>query len=164
MSRKQERAAGTGENLVASNRKARFQFELLDRYEAGLVLEGWEVKSLRTRGANFNDSFARLVGNEVFLFNLHIPPYGNASTVTQDTRRPRKLLLHKRQIRKLIGKVQERGLTLVPLRVYFTRGLAKVEIALARGKKLYDKRHAIAEREQSRKILRGHKTGTLGEE
>jgi len=148
---------------VATNRKARFQYHVIDRFEAGIVLEGWEVKSLRTRGANFNDSFARIAGGEVFLHNLHIPPYGNASNVVQDSLRVRKLLLHKRQIRKLIGKVQEKGLTLVPLKIYFSMGLAKVEIALARGKKFFDKRQAIAERDHERSLRRGHKYDIPGE-
>jgi len=143
-------SASSGEKTVVTNRKARHDYHLLDRFEAGMVLVGSEVKSLRQGNANLQDSFAAIEGGELWLHNMHISPYERASHWNHEPRRDRKLLLHAAEIRRLIGKIQERGFTLVPLRVYFTRGRAKVELALAKGKKAYDKRADIRERDLRR--------------
>ena len=140
--------------LVARNRKARFEFEILDKYEAGIVLTGTEVKSLRNGKANLVDSYARVDREEVWLLKMHIPEYEQRGYATHDPTRKRKLLLHKREIQKLIGKMQEKGLTLIPIAVYFKRGIAKVELALGRGKKLHDKREAIKKRSVERDLRR----------
>ena len=127
--------------VVATNRKARHDYHIEETYEAGLVLTGTEVKSIRQGRLNLKDSFARVEDGEVFLYNMHVSPYSHGNRWNHEPTRTRKLLLHKGEIRRLVGKVQQQGLTLVPLRVYFTpKGRAKVEIALARGKKLWDKR------------------------
>jgi SsrA-binding protein len=139
---------------VATNRQARFRYHLLDRWEAGLVLTGSEVKSLRAGKAQIKDGYATVRDGEVWLHNVHIPPYGPASRANHEPERSRKLLLHKREIERLIGKTRERGLTLVPTRIYFTNGRAKVEIALARGKDVVDKRRTIKERELRREMDR----------
>lgn len=139
-----------GQKTVVSNRKARHDYHLFDRFEAGLVLLGSEVKSLRQGKVSLQDSFAAIEGGEAWLHNMHISPYEQASHWNHDPRRDRKLLLHAAEIRRLIGKVQERGYTLIPLRLYFTRGRAKVELALAKGKKAYDKRADIRERDLRR--------------
>lgn len=136
--------------IVATNRKARFSFQIMDTWEAGLVLQGTEVKSLRDGKANIADSHARIVKGEIYLYHLHISPYEKGNIYNHEPTRPRKLLLHKREIRKLEGRVQEKGLTLVPLKIYFKRGRAKVEIGLARGKKLHDKRTDITKRDMQR--------------
>ena len=140
--------------VVGVNKKAKRDFEILETIEAGIVLKGTEVKSLREGRVSFKDSFCRIKDGEVWLLNLHIAPYGHASKVfNHDPERPRKLLLHKREIKRLTGKLQERGLTLIPTRIYFNdRGITKVEIALARGKKKYDKREDIKKRELERKM------------
>ena len=143
-----------GDRLVASNRRARFDFTIEESFEAGIVLTGSEVKSLRLGRASMNEAFARVEGEEVYLENLHIPPYVQGVTRGYDPTRPRKLLLHKREIRRLIGKTAERGLTLVPVRLYFRRGLAKVEVGLGKGKARYEKRQALKEREHSREMER----------
>lgn len=143
-----------GRKVVASNRKARHEFEILETFEAGLVLRGPEVKSLREGNMSFQDSFARVEGSEVFLYNLHINPYEPATRSNEDPMRPRKLLLHRQEIRKLIGSVEEKGLTMVPLSLYFRGGYAKVEIALARGRKLYDKREKLKKQTQEREARR----------
>ena len=135
---------------VAVNRQARHRYHLLDKWEAGLVLTGTEVKSLRGGKATIKDGYASLSEGEVWLHNVHIPPYGPASRENHEPERPRKLLLHRREIDRLVGKIQQKGLTLVPTRLYFSNGRAKVEIALARGKDVGDKRHAIKEREMKR--------------
>ncbi|HHS14360.1 MAG TPA: SsrA-binding protein SmpB [bacterium] len=140
--------------LVTQNRKARHDYHLLEKWEAGLVLRGTEVKSLRAGMANLKDSYARISGGEIFLYGFHISPYDKGSRYNHDPLRTRKLLLHKKEIRKLQGRVEERGLTLVPVRVYFKGGKAKVEIALARGKKQYDKRADIAKRDAHRDMER----------
>ena len=132
---------------VASNRQASHRYHLLEKWECGLVLQGTEVKALRDGKAQIKDGYASVRDGEVWLHNVHIPPYGPASRENHEPERPRKLLMHKREIERLIGKTREKGLTLVPTRLYFSNGRAKVEIALARGKKQYDKRHAIAERQ-----------------
>lgn len=140
---------------VASNRQASFRFNLLDRLEAGVVLQGTEVKALREGGAQLKDGYATIDGGEVWLHNVHIPPYKPAARENHEPERPRKLLLHRYQIERLVGRVKERGLTLVPTRVYFSDdGRAKVEIALAQGKDRFDKREAIKERETKREMQR----------
>jgi SsrA-binding protein len=139
---------------VARNKKARFNYELGDRMEAGMVLTGTEVKSLRLGKANLTDSYARIKDGEAWLYSCHISPYPYAAYDNHDPERPRKLLLHKRELRKLAGKVQEQGLSLIPLAIYFKRGRAKVELALAKGKKLYDKRQAMKKRDQEREMAR----------
>jgi SsrA-binding protein len=145
--------------VVASHRRARFDYEILDSFEAGLVLRGPEVKSLRAGRANLADAYAVLRRGEAFLVNAHISPYAQASRENPDPRRERKLLLHRAEIARLQGRVEERGLTLVPLEIYFTRGRAKVRLALARGKRRYDKRAAIREREERRDLQRVARRG-----
>jgi len=135
------------DKMIAANRKARRDFRLLESYEAGIVLQGTEVKSLRTGRASLQDSFASIDRGEVFLYNMHIPPYESGNRFNHDPKRTRKLLFHRSEIKRLIGKASARGLTLVPTRLYFKRGRAKVEIALARGKREYDKREDIKKRE-----------------
>lgn len=146
---------GKGIKVVTENRKARHDYFIEETYEAGIALTGTEVKSLRLGRANLQDSFARVENGEVFLYNMHISPYDQGNRFNHDPKRVRKLLMHKSEIRRLIGKTQEKGLTLVPLKVYFNpRGLAKLELALARGKKLYDKRDAMAERDAKREMAK----------
>lgn len=141
-----------GDEIVTTNRKAHRDYTILDIIEAGIVLKGAEVKSLRERRANINDSFGRIEKGQVFLYNFHITPY-RCSTIDQpDPLRPKKLLLHKHQIRRLIGEISTGGKTLVPLKIYFKKGKAKVELALAQGKKKYDKRRSIREKEQQRRL------------
>ena len=139
---------------MATNRRARHDYQIEETFEAGVVLTGAEVKSLRAGRASLGEAYARVAGGEAWVENLHISPYPNASARSYDPRRPRKLLLHRREIDRLIGRTQERGLTLVPLRLYFRRGLAKLEIGLGRGRRRYEKRRAIAEREQRREMER----------
>ena len=150
---KGKRKIGAGD--VASNRYASYRYELLERIECGVVLEGTEVKALRASGAQLKDGYASINDGELWLHSVHIPPYGPASRDNHDPERPRKLLIHRRELDALAGRVAERGLTLVPTRIYFAGPHAKVEIALARGKDLYDKRHAIRERETKRDMERG---------
>jgi SsrA-binding protein len=140
--------------IIASNRRARYEYEILDTWEAGMVLVGSEVKSLRAGNANLSDAYAMTRRGELWLLNLHISPYKQAGRDNPDPRRERKLLLHRREIEKLGSQINERGLTLVPLSLYFSNGRAKVEIGLARGKKRYDKRESIKRREQDREIAR----------
>ncbi len=147
---KKKAAAGD----VASNRYASYRYELIERIEAGIVLEGTEVKALRTCGAQLKDGYASLRDGELWLHSVHIPPYGPAARENHDPERPRKLLLHRRELDRLAMRVNERGLTLVPTRIYFNGSHAKVEIALARGKDLYDKRETIRERETKRDMER----------
>ena len=132
---------------IAVNRRARRDFSLLESYEAGIVLQGTEVKSLRIGRASLQDSFASIDRGEVFLYNMHISPYECGNRFNHEPKRTRKLLFHRMEIKRLIGKASGRGLTLVPTRLYFKRGKAKVEIALARGKREYDKREDIKRRE-----------------
>jgi SsrA-binding protein len=146
------------EKIITTNRKARHEYEILETMEAGVVLLGTEVKSLREGRANLKDSYASVRAGEVFLHNAHISPYSHGNINNHDPLRIRKLLLHKKEIKKLIGKVQEKGLTLVPLRLYFKNGNVKVELALARGKKIYDKRRDIAKRDYERDIQRQLRT------
>jgi SsrA-binding protein len=139
---------------VASNRQASHRYHLLERWECGLVLQGTEVKALRDGKAQIKDGYASVRDGEVWLHNVHIPPYGPASRETHEPERASKLLMHKREIDRLIGKTREKGLTLVPTRLYFSNGRAKVEIALARGKDVGDKRQSIKEREMKREMER----------
>ena len=143
-----------GRKVVAQNRKARHDYHIEDTFEAGLVLTGTEVKSLRAGRASLVDGYGEVRDGEVWLRNVHIPEYDQGTWTNHEPRRPRKLLMHKGEISRLIGKTQERGLTLVPLSLYFKDGYAKVELALARGKKTYDKRHALAERQAKREAGR----------
>jgi SsrA-binding protein len=144
--------------VITNNKKARHDFHILETLEAGIVLLGTEVKSLREGRANLRDSYALLEKGEVFLRGLHISPYSHTSDSRLDPRRDRKLLLNKREIKRLVGKVKEKGLTLVALKLYFNdRGIAKVELGLARGKRQYDKRQALAERQAKRDIDRAIK-------
>ncbi len=143
--------------VVCTNKKALFNYHIEETYEAGLVLKGTEVKSLRLGRASLGDSYAEVRGKEIFLVNCHISPYPYATHDQHDPLRPKKLLLHKREIRRLIGKLKERGLTLIPLRIYFVGGKAKVELGLGRGKKKIDKREQIKKRDEERTILRNYK-------
>ncbi len=148
----------SGKKIICVNKKARFSYFIEAKYEAGLVLKGTEVKSLREGRANLKESYAKLNDEgEVFLYNCHISPYSHGNRLNHDPTRPRKLLLHKREIRKLVGKVAERGYTLVPLRLYFIRGRAKLELGLGKGKKLHDKRQAMKQRDDSREMERAFK-------
>jgi len=139
---------------VAVNRRAYHDYFIDEKYEAGVVLTGTEVKSLRAGRCNLRDGFVRIDRNEAWLENVHISPYAQGNLMNHDPLRPRKLLLHRRQIATLIGKVRQKGYTLIPLRVYFSRNHAKVEVGLARGKREFDKREAIAERDAKREIAR----------
>jgi SsrA-binding protein len=143
-----------GQKVIASNRKARHDYAILDTYEAGIMLLGTEVKSLRLGRASLIDAFATVDDGEVFLRNLHIPEYTQGSWTNHEARRTRKLLLHRSEIERLIGKTREGGLTLVPLRMYFSDGKVKVELALARGKRVHDKRQDLAKRDAQREIAR----------
>jgi SsrA-binding protein len=154
MAKGKKRKLGAGD--VASNRQASFRYNLLERFEAGIVLAGTEVKSLREGKAQLKDAYASIRDDEVWLYGLYIPPYGPAAGDNHDPDRPRKLLLHRREIERLAVRTNERGLTLVPTRLYFAgpRSKAKVEIALAKGKDLYDKRQAIKSRDTAREVQR----------
>lgn len=140
--------------IVARNRKARHEYEILDTFEAGIELKGPEVKSLRAGQVSFQDSFARVDGGEVWLHSLHISPYEQANRFNADPTRPRRLLLRRPEIRTLAVKTEEKGLTLVPLDIYFVRGYAKLTLAVARGKKLHDKRETLKRRQQDREARR----------
>jgi SsrA-binding protein len=152
-----------GRRLVAQNRKARHDYHIEDVYEAGLVLTGTEVKSLRAGRASLVDGFAVLKDGEAWLQNVHIPEYDQGTWTNHEPRRPRKLLLHRQEISKLVGKTKESGLTLVPLALYFKDGKAKVEIGLARGKRTYDKRQALSERQARRDADRAMAQRARGE-
>src|SRR5438045_3228844 len=145
-------AEGNGDRTISTNRRARHEYEILETVEAGLVLRGTEVKSLRDGGVNFKDSYATIRNGEGWLIGCHINPYSHGTDANHDPERDRKLLLHRREIERLTGKVAERGLTLIPLRLYFKGGRAKLEIGLARGKKLHDKRATLRERESKREM------------
>lgn len=145
-------ARATERKLVASNRKARHDYTILDTYEAGIALTGTEVKSLRAGRASLVDAFAQESGGEIWLYGMHIPEYTMGTWTNHPPRRPRKLLLHRGEINRLIGKLRETGLTLVPLSVYFVNGWAKVELGLARGKRAYDKRRDLAKRDAEREM------------
>ncbi len=139
-----------GEKIVATNRRARYDYDIVDTYEAGLVLAGAEVKSLRAGKVTLGEAYAAPEGGEIFIFNLHIPPYDKNTAVPLSTRRRRKLLLSRGQIARIARAVDQKGVTLIPLKLYFKRGYAKVELALARGKKQYDKRDKIRDKDEER--------------
>lgn len=143
-----------GIKVLASNKKALHDYFIEETYEAGIVLTGTEIKSLRLGRVNLKDSFARISGGEVFLHNMHISPFEQGNRFNHEPTRARKLLLHREEISKLIGLTKERGYALVPLKIYLKGGFAKVELALAKGKKLYDKRETIARRDADREIAR----------
>jgi SsrA-binding protein len=143
-----------GDRTVATNRRARHDYAIEETFEVGMVLTGPEVKSLRAGRASLSDAYARVEGDAVWVENLHIPPYEMADMRRYDPKRPRKLLMHREEIRRLVGKTAERGLTLVPMKIYFTRGLAKMELGLGRGKRRFEKREAIADREHRREVER----------
>jgi SsrA-binding protein len=143
-----------GEKLIADNRRARHDYNLLDRYEAGLVLAGTEVKALREGKATLQQAYAEVRDGEAWLVGLHVPEYVQANRANHDPDRPRKLLLHRREIDRLYGQVREKGFTVVPTKLYFKDGRVKVELALARGKELHDKRRDIAARDARRQIER----------
>jgi len=136
--------------IIAVNRRARHDYDIIETYEAGIVLTGPEIKSIRARRAQLRDAYAQVERGEAWLYNMHVSSYQPGSRENQDPRRTRKLLLHRREIDRLIGRTVERGLTLIPLRLYLERGYAKVELGLARGRRQWDKRRAIAEREARR--------------
>jgi SsrA-binding protein len=140
------------EKTVAQNRRARFEFQILETTEAGIVLKGSEVKSVRQGKVDISDCFASVKDGEIWLHNMHVAAYQNAGPFNHNPRRTRKLLLHKREIRKLVGKIRQKGLSLVPLRLYWKHGLAKVELAIAKGKRSFDKRETIKQRDQEREL------------
>ena len=146
-----------GHKVVATNRRARHDYEIMDTFECGIVLKGSEVKSLRNAEVQLKDAYADIHDGEIWLERVHIAPYGFAAGGGHDPERPRKLLLHRREIDRLIGKVNEVGLTLIPLQVYFKEGKAKVEIALAKGRRTYDKRQKIRERMERREMDRARR-------
>ena len=152
MAKAKKRKVAPGD--VASNRYASYRFELLERLECGIALEGTEVKALREGGAQLKDGYALVRDGELYLHNVHIPPYGPAARANHEPERDRRLLAHRRQIDKLAAQVKEKGLTLVPTRIYFSDGRAKVEIAVAKGKDQFDKRQSIKERESKRDMDR----------
>ena len=152
---KQQKTVPSGDfRLVCQNKKAYHDYEILETVEAGIVLLGTEVKSLREGRANLKDSYAKVSRGEVFLHGLHISPYTHASYDNHEPERVRKLLLHNYEIKRMTGKTKERGFSLIPLKVYFSKGRVKVEIALAHGKKLYDKRESIKRKEETRELAR----------
>ncbi|MEO9169979.1 MAG: SsrA-binding protein SmpB [Candidatus Baltobacteraceae bacterium] len=156
---KQQRAKAAEEKKrhnapAIDNRRARHEYHILESLEAGLALTGTEVKSIRAGGVSLNEAYARFRDGEAWLMSMHVPPYKQGSFSNVDPTRPRKLLLHRDQIKALMGKVKEKGLTIVPLRMYFTRGMVKVELGLARGKKMWDKREDVAKRDVEREIAR----------
>lgn len=150
-----------GKNLI-ENRRARHEYEFLETVEAGIELKGTEVKSLRAGKGNLSDAFGRVENGEVWLYQMHISPYEFGNINNHQETRPRRLLLHKAEIARLYGKLREKGLTLVPVRLYFAHGWVKVELALARGKKLYDKRDDMAKRDAKRDLERSLKERTYG--
>ncbi len=146
-----------GEKIIATNRKAHFNYELLEKFEAGIVLQGTEVKSLREAKVNLTDAYAMEHHGEMYLFNCSIQGYSHAGPFNHAPLRMRKLLLHRKEIEKLTAKIQEKGLTLIPTRLYFKKGKAKLELALAKGKKVYDKRETIKRRETDREVSQAMK-------
>ncbi len=157
------KAPGEANRVVASNRRARHDYEIIDTVECGIVLQGSEVKSLRAGRIALQDSYARIIDGEMWLFGVHVPPYAQANGFgAHEPDRRRKLLLHRRQIDEWMGKSQQQSLTMVPLSIYFKDGRAKVEVALARGRRQYDKRHAIATRDASREAAREARAAARG--
>ena len=148
--------------LIANNKKEYHDYFILDTYETGISLAGTEVKSLRMGKCSIKESFVRIENGEVFIYGMHISPYEKGNIFNKDPLRPRKLLLHKYEINKLLGKTKEKGIAIVPLKVYFKGSLVKVEIGLAKGKKLYDKRQDIAKKDQQREASRDFKIRNLG--
>ena len=153
--------AKSNDKMVANNKKAYHDYFILDTYEAGIVLHGTEVKSLRMGKCSIKEAFVRIEDGEVFVYGMHVSPYEKGNIFNKDPLRVKKLLLHKYEINKLLGKIKEKGYTLVPLQVYFKDGKVKVEIGLARGKKLYDKREAIAKKDQRREAEKEFKVRNL---
>lgn len=149
--------AKESKKLIANNKKVYHDFFLEEKYETGIALAGTEVKSLRMGKCSIKEAFIRIENEEVIIYGMHVSPYEKGNIFNKDPLRPRKLLMHKQEIRKLIGKIKEKGYTLVPVEVYFSGSLVKVEIALARGKKLYDKRQDIAKKDQKREAARDFK-------
>jgi len=143
--------------IIASNRKAKFEYNLLEHYEAGIVLLGTEIKSVRARQVSIAEAYIQTDGNEVWLINAHIAPYDPASRMNHDPKRKRKLLLHRKEILKLWSSVKQKGLTIIPVEMYLKNGKAKIDISVARGKKLYDKRRDIADRDMKRDLERNRK-------
>jgi len=156
------KAPETGERVIATNRKAFFNYEVLDRAEAGVALLGTEVKSIREGGFNFKDAYVEFRGGELFLVGARIGPYSHGNLMNHPDERDRKLLLHKREITRIMGKTAEKGLTVVPLKIYFKGGRIKIEIGLARGKKLHDKRATLRERETKREMEKAARAGRSG--
>ena len=152
---KKSNPPGDGFKIVADNRQARFEYEILDTFEVGIALVGTEVKSIREGKANLRDGFALIRQNEIHLHNVHVSPHQTTAQVfNHDPRRTRKLLMHRQEIRKLIGRVDQEGLTLVPLKMYFKRGIVKIDLALVKGKKLYDKREDSRRKDDQREMQR----------
>ena len=145
------------EKTVVSNRKARHDYEIVDQVEAGLVLVGSEVKSLRAGRANMGDAYARVIKGEIWVIGMHISPYKEATSQNHDPLRERKLLLHRNEIKKLTRRIDEKGFTLIPLRIYFKNNIAKIELGIARGKRQYDKKVAIAQKDAKREMEREQK-------
>ncbi|MGI5892567.1 MAG: SsrA-binding protein SmpB [Bacillota bacterium] len=143
--------------IITENRKARHEYHFIETFEAGLELQGTEVKSLRNAKASIQEAYAKVADGEVFLYNMHINPYEMGNRFNHEPKRPRRLLLHKAEIKRIYAKVREKGFTLIPVKVYFTHGMAKLELALAQGKKLYDKRDDLAVKEAKRDIERSFK-------
>jgi SsrA-binding protein len=148
---------GKGVKIVAQNRKARHNYFIEESYEAGMVLQGTEVKALREGRANIKDGYAKIKHGEIFLMDVHISPYAFGNRFNHDPLRPRKLLLHSREINRLMGKVKEKGFSLIPLSIYFSHGRAKVSLALAKGKKLYDKREALKRKALDKEVERSQR-------
>lgn len=155
-------AKKTDGKLIANNKKAYHDYFILDTYETGIALAGTEVKSLRMGKCSIKESFIRIENGEVWIYGMHISPYEKGNIFNKDPLRPRKLLLHKQEIHKMAGKMKEKGIAVVPLKVYFKGSLVKVEIGLAKGKKLYDKRQDIAKKDQQREASREFKVRNLG--
>ncbi|MEF9946553.1 MAG: SsrA-binding protein SmpB [Lachnospiraceae bacterium] len=154
--------AKTEGKLIANNKKAYHEYFILETYEAGISLAGTEVKSLRTGKCSIKEAFIRIENGEMFIYGMHISPYEKGNIFNKDPLRVRKLLLHKMEINKMLGKMKEKGMAIVPLKVYFKNSLIKVEIGLAKGKKLYDKRNDIAKKDQQREAQRDFKVRNLG--
>ena len=148
--------------MIANNKKARHDYFLEELYEAGISLHGTEVKSLRMGKCSIKESFIRIEDGEVFIYGMHISPYEKGNIFNKDPLRPRKLLMHKKEIQKMVGKIAQKGYTIVPVEVYFKGSLVKVQVALAKGKKLYDKRQDIAKKDQKREAERDFKVRNLG--
>ena len=152
----------TDGKLIANNKKAYHDYFILDKFEAGISLHGTEVKSLRMGKCSVKESFVRIENGEVFIYGMHISPYEKGNIFNKDPLRPRKLLMHKKEIQKMVGKIAQKGYTIVPVEVYFKGSLVKVQVALAKGKKLYDKRQDIAKKDQRREAERDFKVRNLG--